>query len=627
MPEYVEKDIKYLNKDFGQFRANLINFTKNYFPNTYNDFNESSPGMMFLEMASYVGDVLSYYTDYSLKETLLPYAQETENMLRLSQFYGVQTRNVASSVAKLDVFQTVPAIGTGTSARPDFRYALEIDENMIVSTNNATKFRTLDVVDFHQSGSNSGLDISVYSIDGSGNVDFYLLKKQVDVISGEQKTVTFTFGDPKIYDKIVLPDDNIIEIVSMTDDSGNRWREVPFLGQDTIFESIRNISYNDPELSANRSTAPYILKLTRTPYRFVSRLRDDGRVEIQFGAGISSGINEAIIPNPTNVGLALPVISRTTDTALDPSNFLYTDTYGLAPNNTTITITYTVGKGINDNVGANEITTVDSVTYLTTVDEVDATLLQNAKDSVAINNTTPATGGSNLPPVETLRQNIIGNFASQYRAVTKEDYIMRVYAMPAKYGSIEKAYIAPDSQLDTADREYPRDVVANQLGLDMYLLGFDANKNLVPVNNVVKENLRTYLSNYRILTDALSIKDAFIINIQIEFEIITRPDYNSNEVLLRCLSVLRDKFSNDRNQINGPISISNCMTDLDKVEGVQSVVEFEVKNVFDTNAGYSGNVYDIKAATRNNIIYPSLDPSIFEVKYPDTDIKGRVVKL
>ena len=627
MPQYVEKDIKYLNKDFGQFRANLINFTKNYFPNTYNDFNESSPGMMFLEMASYVGDVLSYYTDYALKETLLPYAQETENMLRLSQFYGVQTRNVASSVAKLDIYQTVPAIGTGTSARPDFRYALEIDENMIVSTNGGTKFRTLDVVDFHQSGSNSGLDISVYSIDGAGNVDFYLLKKQVDVISGQQKTVTFTFGDPKIYDKIVLPDDNIIEIVNVTDDSGNRWREVPFLGQDTIFESIRNISFNDPELSVNRSTAPYILKLTRTPYRFVSRLRDDGRVELQFGAGISSGINEAIIPNPTNVGLALPVISRTTDTALDPSNFLYTDTYGTAPNNTTLTVTYTIGKGLNDNAGANEITNIDSVTYLTTVDNVDATLLQNAKDSVAVNNPTPATGGSNLPPVETLRQNIIGNFASQYRAVTKEDYLMRIYAMPAKYGSIEKAYIAPDSQLDTADREYPRDVIANQLGLDLYLLGFDANKNLVPVNRVVKENLRTYLSNYRMLTDALSIKDAFIINIQIEFEIITRPDYNSNEVLLRCLSVLRDKFSNDRNQINGPISISNCMTDLDKVEGVQSVVSFDVKNVFDTNAGYSGNVYDIKGATRNNIIYPSLDPSIFEVKYPDTDIKGRVVKL
>jgi len=627
MPQYVEKDIKYINKDFGQFRANLINFTKNYFPNTYNDFNESSPGMMFLEMASYVGDVLSYYTDYALKETLLPYAQETENMLRLSQFYGVQTRNVASSVAKLDIYQTVPAIGTGTSARPDFRYALEIDENMIVSTNGGTKFRTLDVVDFHQSGSNSGLDISVYSIDGSGNVDFYLLKKQVDVISGQQKTVTFTFGDPKIYDKIVLPDDNIIEIVNVTDDSGNRWREVPFLGQDTIFESIRNISFNDPELSVNRSTAPYILKLTRTPYRFVSRLREDGRVELQFGAGISSGINEAIIPNPTNVGLALPVISRTTDTALDPSNFLYTDTYGTAPNNTTLTVTYTIGKGLNDNAGANEITNIDSVTYLTTVDNVDATLLQNAKDSVAVNNPTPATGGSNLPPVETLRQNIIGNFASQYRAVTKEDYLMRIYAMPAKYGSVEKAYIAPDSQLDTADREYPRDVIANQLGLDLYLLGFDANKNLVPVNRVVKENLRTYLSNYRMLTDALSIKDAFIINIQIEFEIITRPDYNSNEVLLRCLSVLRDKFSNDRNQINGPISISNCMTDLDKVEGVQSVVSFDVKNVFDTNAGYSGNVYDIKGATRNNIIYPSLDPSIFEVKYPDTDIKGRVVKL
>ena len=224
MPQYVQKDVQYLNKDFGQFRSNLINFTKNYFPNTYNDFNESSPGMLFIEMASYVGDVLSYYTDYALNETLLPNAQETENMLKLSQFYGVQTRTVASSIVKLDIFQTVPAIGTGTSARPDYRYALEIDENMILSTANNTKFRTLDVVDFHQSGSNSNLDVSVYSINGSGNVDFYLLKKQVDVISGEQKTATFSFGDPKIYDKIVLPDDNIIEIDIIVDDLSTIFR-------------------------------------------------------------------------------------------------------------------------------------------------------------------------------------------------------------------------------------------------------------------------------------------------------------------------------------------------------------------------------------------------------------------
>jgi hypothetical protein len=627
MPELIKKDIKYLNKDFGQFRANLINFTKNYFPNTYNDFNEASPGLMFLEMASYVGDVLSYYTDYSLRESLLPYAQEKDNMLRMAQYYGMQVRNVASAVSRIDIFHTVPATGSGANARPDMRYALEIAENMIVSAQNGTKYRTLDVIDFHQSGSASPLDISVYQIDGSGNVTYYLLKKQADVISGEQKTSTFSFSDPKIYDKIVLPSENIIDIINVTDSDGNRWYEVPFLAQDTVFESIRNISFNDPLLSDARTVAPYILKLTRTPFRFVSRLRGDGFVELQFGAGISSGVAESIIPNPTNVGLGLPVITRFVDNAIDPSNFLYTDTYGIAPNNTTLTITYSVGNGINDNVGINEITNIDSVTYLTTNYNVDSTLLTATKNSVAVTNPVPATGGSNLPPIESLRQNIIGMFATQYRSVTKEDYIMRIYAMPAKYGSVAKAYLAPDSQLDTADREYPRDTIANQLGLDIYLLGFDANKNLVPVNRVVKENLRTYLSNYRILTDALSLKDAFIINIQIEFEIVTRPDYNSNEVLLRCLSMLRDKFSNDRNQINAPIIISNCMTDLDRIDGVQSVVNFEIKNIFDTNAGYSGNVYDIPGATRNNIIYPSLDPSIFEVKYPDSDIKGRVVKF
>jgi hypothetical protein len=627
MPELVKKDIKYLNKDFGQFRANLINFTKNYFPNTYNDFNEASPGLMFLEMASYVGDVLSYYTDYSLRESLLPFAQEKDNMLRMAQYYGMQVRNVASAVSRIDIFQTVPATGSGADARPDMRYALEIAENMVVSAQNGTKYRTLDVIDFRQSGSASPLDISVYQIDGGGNVTYYLLRKQADVISGEQKTSTFSFSDPKIYDKIVLPAENVIDIINVTDSDGNRWYEVPFLAQDTVFESIRNISFNDPLLSDARTVAPYILKLTRTPFRFVSRLRGDGFVELQFGAGISSGVAESIIPNPTNVGLGLPVITRFVDNAIDPSNFLYTDTYGLAPNNTTLTITYSVGNGINDNVGINEITSIDSVTYLTTNYNVDPILLTATKNSVAVTNPVPATGGSNLPPIESLRQNIIGMFATQYRSVTKEDYIMRIYAMPAKYGSVAKAYLAPDSQLDTADREYPRDTIANQLGLDIYLLGFDANKNLVPVNRVVKENLRTYLSNYRILTDALSLKDAFIINIQIEFEIVTRPDYNSNEVLLRCLGMLRDKFSNDRNQINAPIIISNCMTDLDRIDGVQSVVNFEIKNIFDTNAGYSGNVYDIPGATRNNIIYPSLDPSIFEVKYPDSDIKGRVVKF
>ena len=198
--------------------------------------------------------------------------------------------------------------------------------------------------------------------------------------------------------------------------------------------------------------------------------------------------------------------------------------------------------------------------------------------------------------------------------------------MPAKYGSIEKAYIIGDTQLDTADVDYPRDTITNPLALNLYVLSYDSNKNFISPNKAIRENLRTYLSNYRMLTDAINIKTAYIINIGVNFEIVPRPSENSNEVVLRCVDRLKQLFSNDRMQINGTINVSNVVTELDKLQGVQSVASLEIVNLFDTNNGYAGNIYDITAATKNNIIYPSLDPSIFEIKYPNIDIKGRVVK-
>ena len=144
---------------------------------------------------------------------------------------------------------------------------------------------------------------------------------------------------------------------------------------------------------------------------------------------------------------------------------------------------------------------------------------------------------------------------------------------------------------------------------------------------IVKENLRTYLSNYRMLTDAINIKNAYVVNIGIDFEIVTKPNSNSNEVILRCIERLKQILDNDRMQINGTINISNLVSELDNINGVQSVAKFEIKNLYDTNLGYSGNVYDIQAATKNNIIYPSLDPCVFEIKYPNSDIKGKTLRV
>jgi hypothetical protein len=626
--DLVKKDVKYLNKDFAQFRQNLITFAKQYYPNTYNDFNESSPGMMFIEMASYVGDVLSFYADQSFRESVLSNALEESNVLMLSQLFGYKPKLNTPAIVDLDVYQLIPALGSGINARPDFRYCLNIRQGMQVATDSATapiKFRTIQDVDFTFSSSLNPTDISVYEIDGSGNVQYYLLKKSVQAVSGEVKTSTFTFGDPKPYDKIVLSEANVLDIISVTDDDGNIWYEVDYLAQDTVFDDVANIPYNDAELYIYRSSTPYLLKLRRSARRFVTRVREDNRIELQFGSGVSSDADEELVPNPKNVGLGLEYLARTTNSNLDPSNFLYTSTYGLAPNNVTLTVTYSVGGSVNDNVASNTLTKIDSITY-NSATELYGLDLTDTKSTVAVNNPISATGGKSKESIESIRQNAMASFAAQNRAITREDYITRCYAMPGRFGSVAKAYIVSDFQLDTSDRDYPRDTIPNPLALNLYVLSYDANRNFTELNPATKENLRTYLSNYRMLTDAINIKTAYIVNVGIEVDIVPVPSYNANEVILTCINKLKQMFDPDRLQINGLINISNITSELDRLPGVQSVAKFEMKNLFDKNLGYSGNVYDMVGATKNGIIYPSLDPCIFEIKYPNADIKVRTVK-
>jgi hypothetical protein len=579
---------------------------------------------MFIEMASYVGDVLSYYTDQSFRESLLKTAHEDANVLILSQLFGYKPKLNSPATVTVEVYQLVPAIGVGVNAQPDYRYALSIKAGMQLSTSTGnTKFRTVEPVDFSTNTAIDPTEISVYELDNNGNVLFYLLKKYVSAVSGEVITTEYTFGEPKAYDKISLPETNVLDIIDIVDSEGNPWYQTDYLAQDTVFEDIANIPYNDPDTAVYRSTVPYILKLRKTPRRFVTRVRGDYRTEIQFGSGISSDADEEIIPNPKNVGLGLEYLERTTNSNIDPSNFLYTSTYGLVPYNTTLTVRYSIGGGVEDNISSNVLTVIDSIEYASEINNVDLTFV---KSSVAVNNALAAVGGKARDEQESIRQNAMASFASQNRAITREDYIVRCYSMPAKYGSVAKAYVVADSQVNAYDITYPRETIPNPLALNVYVLSYDNNKNLVPGNTALLENLRTYLSNYRILTDGINLKTAYIVNLGIEFEVIPRPNYNSNEVLLQCIDRLKTLFDNDRMQINGSINISNIISELDRLEGVQSIPKLEFTNLYDTHSGYSGNVYNIELATRNGILYPSLDPCIFEIKYPDNDIKGRVIR-
>ena len=621
-----KKDVSYLGKDFGQFRRNLIEFTKQYFPDSYTNFNQASPGSLFIDMAAYVGDVLSYYADANLKESLLEHASERGSIYDIANSLGYRPKNVVPAFVMLDVYQIIPAIGTGINVKPDFNFATSIKPGMRVKQNNGDAvFRTTDSIEFGFSSSYNPTEITIYESDTATLLPtYYLLKKQVQAVSGDIKTTSFTFGSPIAYDKVLLPDTNIIEIISVTESDGDAWYEVPYLAQDTLFDAIPNLAENDSELSVYRSESPSLLKMKKTSKRFITKMRSDNRLELQFGAGVSDNNDEEIIPNPSNVGNGLSSFRKGVDVDIDPSNFLYTRAYGQAPSNTTLTVTYAVGNGISDNVEAGVLNAINFIEYQDDVNSTNnANLVNFIKQSIAVTNPAPAAGAKTSDTLQDIKNNALANFATQNRLVTREDYIVRSYSMPAKFGSVAKAYIVPDDQL--TQENYQQTRIANPLAMNMYVLGFNQSKQLVALNQAIKENLKTYLGYYRMLTDAINIKDAFIINIGVSFEISVLSNYKSNETLLKCINELKVYFNIDRWQINQPIIKSEIVNLLGNVKGVQSVINVKFNNLYKTTSNYSGNVYDLDSATRNGVIYPSLDPSIFELKFPNQDITGRVV--
>ncbi len=636
MADKIKKEVKLLGRDFGEIRNNLVDFTKTYFPQTYNDFNESSPGMMILELASYVGDVLSYYTDVQLRESLLEEAQEKKNIFTIAQAVGYKPKLNVPATTTLSMYQIVPSIGSGDTVRPDWRYALTIKEGAVVTaeSNGDVEFSTNQKVRFNFSSSFDPTEVSVYQIDDNTNEPIkYLLKKYVKATSGKEKTQTFTFGTPKIYDKIRLQDeDGLIDVIKISDDDGEDWTKVDYLGQDTVFEESPNTDEYSLEYSAYSSDTPSLLKLKKVPKRYITRISDEGEIHIQFGAGISANADEELLPNPDNVGSALYNASGNLNQGLDPSNFLYSKTYGVAPANQTLTVTYRVSQGVADNVPSNDLTQIASVEIETSNLGLDTELFNQARNSIAMSNEAAAVGGKFEETVDEVRENAKSYFGAQNRSVTREDYVVRTYAMPPQFGSVAKAFVAPDFQIETTLDDGPNPI-SNPLGINFYVLGYDSNKNITELNIATKQNLANYLSFYRILTDAINIKNAYIVNIAIDFEIVVKPNFNSNEILLKCISKLRDYFKVDNQQINQPILLSDIYVMLDDVDGVQSVVRpdkdglggLQITNKF--GGTYSPRRYDMKYATRNGVIYPPKDPSIFEVKYPDTDIRGRVVPL
>jgi hypothetical protein len=609
------RDIKYINRDFDQFRARLIEYARTYFPQTYNDFTPASPGMMFMEQASYVGDVLSFYLDNQFQETFVQYAQQTNNIFELAYMFGYRPKTTGVAQTIIDFYQQVPSKIVNNIAVPDYDYALTIDENATVTSQNGTSFIIQDKVDFSLSSSQDPTEVSVYQISGN-SPQYFLLQKSRKAISATINTQQFSFGSPQQYQTINIPSANIIKVLDVTDSDGNKWYEVDHLGQEMVLDSIKNTNINDPNLNGD---TPYLLRLRKVARRFATRFTSLTNLQIQFGAGAPNDITEEITPNADNVGIGLPFEKDKLTVAYSPVNFLYTGTYGISPANTTLTVRYLTGGGLTSNIPANTLTTVNSNNIRFAQTNLNTTTANYVFNSLSANNTQAASGGRGGDTLEEIRQNTLALAASQKRSVTADDYLIRALSMPSDYGAISKALIEQPKLTD--------DQVSTIETLNLYILSLNSNGQLDYATEALKSNLRTYMSQYRMIGDNIEIRDAFIINIGVDFEIIVLPEYNNNEVLLACISALQQYFDISKWQLNQPIMLRDLYILLDKVKGVQTIKSITISNKAGTTSGYSQYAYDISSATQNQVIYPSLDPSIFEVKYPNQDIKGKVVPL
>ena len=609
-----DRNISYLNKDFNDFRSALINYSKTYFPKTYTDFSPSSPGMMFMEQASYVGDVISFYLDNQIQENFLQYARQTNNLYDLAYMYGYKPKATSLAISQVEVFQLVPAKTVNTSSIPDYDYTLLFNENTTVkSTGPSTvNFTIQDSIDFSVSSSNDPTLVSVAQIENNVPT-YFLLRKSRPAISGDIKTTTFSFGAHEQFPTVEIQGQNIARILDITDTDGNVWYEVDYLGQDAVYDKIKNTNVNDPRNASEGQDAPYVLQLKQVQRRFATRFLDNQTLQIQFGSGNAQDNDEELIPNPSNVGLGIPYGQDKLTTAYSPTNFIFTNTYGISPSNTTLKVRYVTGGGVSSNVDANTLTNLNTSTVSFLNNNLNTNTAQYVFNSVATNNIEAANGGGSGDSIQELRENSISNFSTQLRAVTADDYLVRTLSLPSQFGNISKAFV-----------QKPNNANSNTT-LEIYTLSYNLQNSLRSPSTALKNNLKTYLNQYKMIGDSITIKNGYVINIALNFEIVTLPNYNNNEVLRACLEALISFFNIDKWQINQPILLRDISVLLDEVTGVQTVSKITITNKSGVSNGYSKYAYDVLGGTQNGVVYPSLDPSIFEIKYPKTDITGKVV--
>ena len=727
---YNEKDtkisnVKYVDRDFINLKNSLIDYAKQYFPNTYRDFNETSPGMMLIEMSAYVGDVLNYYIDNQFQELMLPLAQERRNIINLARTFGYKNKAVIPAFVELNITQEVDAeVSNPKSPQPNFAQAIIIEKGMqlVSQIDSNITFETLDVVDFTVSSSIDNFP-EVSTVDPTtGLASKYEIKRRVRAVSGETKTYTFDVGVAKKYLTLTLPERNVVEILSCIDSSGNDWYEVEFLAQDKVPKEIHysadveiTSAYVDVNGNSLSTPVPYSLEYIRAPKRFVSLVDESNFTTLMFGNGILKNgqkINDAYL-GVEQIGLTLPGQTENLSRFINPLLGDSYSTLGEAPTQTTLTVTYRFGGGISSNVASGDLTSISSIATIPTT---------NGATNISVTNDLPAAGGSDEETIEEIKQRVMNSYSTQNRCVTKEDYEARLMAMPAKFGGIAKSYVvragtfSKDTNINTLKtnvsnlvdsvvQAYNQTIDAggdansidmsgvnfdlNQDGtinnqditnamnlideagsnlterdsiptIEIYTLSYNSNKELTTTPTFIHQNLKRYLSQYRLITDQVTIRDGYIINFGITFDVVADRNAQKSEVKLLCIQAVIDYFKIDKMQFKQTLNTTDVEYILAGINGVRSVNHVTITQDFDWTVDADGKqtplfnpllydkvinssgkveelrtngygyfykfseFYGTAAVSGRGIVLPAYDPAVFELKNPYENVKGVV---
>lgn len=600
-----KRNLKYLNRDFEGFKRDFIEHLRIYFPDTIKDFNESSVGLAFTELAAFIGDNLSFYIDKKFDETFTETAKRRANIFKHGKQLGFKAFGKSSATGTVTGFLKVPAKSVNGKLEPDLDFAGIVKKGAKLKSKVGKTYETLDDIDFSKVDINDPNFTTVGDRDPTTSLPktFVLKVEDIEIKAGETKTATFTVGGYEAFRKITLADDDVLEILSVKDSEGNDWFEVDFLAQDTIFISQTNTG-------ADSADVPNVLKLKSVPFRFVSEYDvDTNRMSLIFGTGDAQNFDGELIPNLGDLSLPLFGKDAFTDFFLDPQNFLKTRTLGLSPTNTTLTVTYRFGGGADTDAGANEIDTVAEKTFDVGDTSLDQSTARDVGNSFSVLNEGAVQGGKDELSIDEIKQLIAAHHASQSRLVTPPDFIARSLSMPSKFGSVFRAN-ARQSEL-------------NKNAVELIILSKNSAGHVSIAPGDLKTNLKRYLSRFRMTTDAIEILDGEIINIALDFSVLTDPDFTRSEILSNCLELLQEFFEIDKWQINQPINFTTIHQILASVPGVLSVISIDIINRAGNFEGrsYSTTPYSVRENIDNGILY-CRENAIFEVKYPLRDLKG-----